>query len=114
LTVFIPTNEAFENLTKERYEYLTDPQNRTELVSVIQAHIIPMDISSAQFSDNQRIETADGKYIEISTQAQGTSVNIGGASIVKSDVEAANGTIHVVDAVIEPTEDPAGIGTGTY
>lgn len=112
LTVFIPTNEAFQNLSQERYEYLMDPENRAELVSVIQAHIVPNEISTVRFSDNQRIETSDGKYIPISTTGQGTNITIGGANIVRSDIEAANGIIHVVDAVVQATEDPVGPGAG--
>ncbi len=112
VTLFIPTNEAFQNLSEERLQYLTDPQNRAELVSVIQAHIIPTEISTIRFSDNQRIETADGKSVPVSTGAAGTNVTIGGANIVKGDIDASNGTVHVVDAVIQAVEDPVGPGAG--
>lgn len=107
-TVFIPVNEAFESLPKEDYDRLTDPANKAELIKVLQAHVLPDNVMTTQFQDNQRIQTADGKSIDISVaNAGGTNsmVTIGGARVVKPNVKAANGTVHIVDAVIMPTDN---------
>ena len=107
-TVFIPTNEAFEKLSKEEYDRLTDPANKTELIKVLQAHVLPENVTTSQFQNNQRIQTTDGKTINIAVTGSGAAnslVTIGGANVVKSDVKVSNGTVHIVDAVIMPTEN---------
>lgn len=101
-TLFIPTNEAFNNLSKERYAYLMDPKNKAELLRVLQAHFLPSKVSSMEFNSTQRINSGD-KQIPIDVTMNGTSVTVGGATILKSDVETSNGIIHIVDAVIDPT-----------
>lgn len=111
-TVFIPVNEAFESLAKEDYDRLTDPANTAELIKVLQAHVLPDNIMTSQFQNNQRIQTADGKNIDITVANAGgasSMVTIGGARVVKPNVKASNGTVHIVDAVIMPT-DAAGNG----
>lgn len=111
-TVFIPVNEAFESLAKEDYDRLTDPANKADLIKVLQAHVLPDNIMTSQFQNNQRIQTADGKNIDITVANAGgasSMVTIGGARVVKPNVKASNGTVHIVDAVIMPT-DNAGNG----
>lgn len=109
LTVFIPTNQAFQDMSVERYQYLQDPQNRDELRRVLQAHVLPQEVPSIAFESNQRITTADGDEIPVTTEAQGRAIFIGGAQIRRSDIEASNGTIHIVDAVIDPTQTSPGV-----
>ena len=110
VTILAPTNEAFQELTKEQYEKLTDPENRVMLSRIIQAHILPNKVYMSEFQENQMIETSDGEVIPVETAgavnpaAEPASVVIGGASIVKSDVEAKDAVIHVVDNVIIPEE----------
>lgn len=113
VTVFMPTNEAFEEMPKERYDYLTDPQNKVELVKLIQAHILPNEVSTSTFENNQIIETSNGENITVSTSAAGDLVTVGGVNIVNGDIKASNGTIHVVDGVFTPeaTDD---VGVGPY
>ena len=110
VTVFVPTNAAIEQMSKERYDYLTDPQNNEELVAFIQAHTLPNEVSTSEFENNQVIETSTGENITISTSVSGV-VTIGGANIVHGDIQASNGTIHVVDGVFTPaSSDDVGVG----
>ncbi len=116
ITVFIPTNEAFSNLTAERYAELTDPQNQAELIKVLNRHVMGQEVTTASFTGRQVIDLANGEQIPVTTSATGAGVGatsgdvtIGGAQIVKADVEASNGVIHVVDAIID-TEDVTGPG----
>lgn len=113
-TIFIPTNEAFEALPKEEYDRLVDPANKTELIKVLQAHVLPDNIATSQFQNNQRIQTTDGKNIDIAVTGTGGAgannmVTIGGANVVKADVRASNGTVHIIDGVIRPTENTDGL-----
>jgi uncharacterized surface protein with fasciclin (FAS1) repeats len=100
-TIFAPTNEAFEQLPAGQLEYLKKPENRNELIKVLQAHIISGKVTTAQLQSNQRIQVGEDDYIEIAAAgANPTAVTIGGANIVESNLEASNGVIHVVDRVL--------------
>ena len=102
-TVFIPTNEAFNHLSKEELEQLLQPENKVRLIKVLQAHILPNKVYASAFKDAQRIKTADNKRINVQVSADQT-ITIGGARIVKPNVEVSNGVVHIVDDVIEATD----------
>jgi uncharacterized surface protein with fasciclin (FAS1) repeats len=102
-TIFAPTNEAFAELPGGKLEYLMQPENREELVNILQAHVLPARVLSSQFTSAQRIGTPDGKQILIDTD-QARGVTIGGAPIVRANVEASNGIIHVVNRIVTPTD----------
>jgi uncharacterized surface protein with fasciclin (FAS1) repeats len=106
-TVFAPTNQAFNKLSQEKLNMLMKPENKAELIKVLQLHVLPSKVSSTQFKDNQRIEAADNKYIQINVDQTAPDVMIGGANIVKPNVEASNGIIHIVDGVITTTSAAA-------
>ncbi|MFD2514487.1 fasciclin domain-containing protein [Pontibacter locisalis] len=103
-TVFVPTNAAFNKLPQEKREMLMKPENKAELIKVLQYHVLPSKVPSTQFQDNQRIEAADNKFINISVDNT-SGVTVGGARVVKPNVEASNGMIHIVDGVIATSED---------
>lgn len=105
VTVFIPTNEAFKEMPEERFEYLLDPQNRAALRKFIKRHILPSEVSLFQLKEYDIIETASEEEITISTGMSGNIAHVGGATVVKSNIQASNGMIHIVDSVIEPTSD---------
>ncbi|GHA76009.1 fasciclin domain-containing protein [Pontibacter akesuensis] len=104
-TVFAPTNAAFAALPQEDLEMMMRAENKAALIKLLQAHVLPTKVTSSGFSSSQRIETGGGEYVTIDVGPNNSSVTVGGATIVKSDVEAANGIIHVVDNVIQPTEN---------
>lgn len=100
-TMFAPTNEAFEQLPAGQLDYLKKPENRNELIQVLQAHIISGKVTTGQMQSNQRIQIGEDDYIEIGTAAANPNAfTIGGANIVESNIEASNGVIHVVDRVL--------------
>ncbi|WP_066625473.1 fasciclin domain-containing protein [Rufibacter roseus] len=105
LTLFAPTNEAFAKLPKEKLQSLLSSENTALLSSVLQAHILASDVSSARLDNNTRIRVSDKSYIPVDRTMSGTVTTVGGAQIVKSDVEASNGRIHVIDSVILPSEN---------
>lgn len=105
MTIFAPTNAAFAALPQDSLNMLMMPENKAQLIKVLQAHVLPTEVSSMGFNSSQRIETGGGEYVMIDVGANNSYVTVGGATIVKSDVEASNGVIHVVDKVINPTEN---------
>ncbi|GAB3530727.1 hypothetical protein GCM10027443_11880 [Pontibacter brevis] len=104
VTLFAPTNEAFANMDRQQLETMLMPDNRAKLMQVLQAHVLPSKVSSAQFNTTQRIQFTEDRYIPIDVTMNGTNVAVGGANIVKNNVEASNGYIHVVDRVILPDQ----------
>ena len=104
VTIFAPTNEAFEALPQDSLRSLTDVNNRENLSRLIQLHILPQKTYVQQFSEMSFIDRAEGEDIPITTEAQGNVVFVGGAQIVKGNVEASNGMIHVVNGIVETSE----------
>lgn len=102
-TVFIPTNKAFNHLSKAELDQLLQPENKVRLIKVLQAHILPNKVYAADFKDAQRIKTADNKRINVQVGPDNI-VTIGGARIVKPNVEVSNGVVHIVDDVIMASE----------
>ena len=103
-TIFAPTNEAFAKMDKQKLEMLLMPDNQAQLMQLVQAHVLPSKVSSLQFNTTQRIELTEDSYLPVDVTLGGTNVVVGGATIVKNNIEASNGFIHVVDTVIQPDE----------
>ena len=99
-TVFAPTDDAFAKLPAGTVESLLKPENKAKLVSVLTYHVVPGAVSSAQVVKMTSAKTVQGQSLKIS--AKGGSVMIDNASVVKADIEAVNGVIHVIDHVMLP------------
>jgi len=108
ITIFAPTNQAFDQMRKEEYEKLRNPQNRGDLMRIISAHMVPRKIYANEFQSNQVLESTDGNIeIQTSGQAGGAMPNaivVGGAQIMRHDIEAGNGLIHVVNRIVRPDD----------
>jgi uncharacterized surface protein with fasciclin (FAS1) repeats len=98
-TVFAPTNEAFAALPEGTLESLLKPENKDQLVAILTYHVVAGKVMSTDLSDGMKAATVNGAEITITT-ADGAKVN--GANVVTADVEASNGVVHVIDAVILP------------
>jgi uncharacterized surface protein with fasciclin (FAS1) repeats len=98
LTVFAPTDEAFEKLPEGAVEDLLKPENRDKLIAVLTYHVVPGKILLSQ----QSWETLQGQSIVIKTPG---SFQVNEAEVLKSDIVTSNGVIHVIDKVLLPPED---------
>jgi uncharacterized surface protein with fasciclin (FAS1) repeats len=97
-TVFAPTNEAFAALPAGTIEALKAPGNKMELTRILQAHVLPNRISSAEMQDNMPMKTAQGQ--EVIVTKTGSDIAVGGARILTPNVQASNGLVHVIDKVL--------------
>ena len=98
-TVFAPTDEAFAALPEGTVDsLLADPE---ALAAILTYHVVPGKVMSTDLSDGMMAATVNGADITIGTM-DGVTVN--GANVVTADIEASNGVIHVIDAVILPPE----------
>lgn len=104
-TVFIPTNEAFGELSMEKFAELTNPNNKDKLMKFVKRHVVSEIVMEGEFEEMQVIDSADNKEIAISVGANGTEVFVGGAEIIKGNIEASNGIIHIVDNIVMAEAD---------
>jgi uncharacterized surface protein with fasciclin (FAS1) repeats len=102
-TVFAPTDEAFAKLPAGTVETLLKPENKEKLKEILLLHVVPGKVTAADVVKLKEAKTAGGKTLTISA-AGGVKVGTatGMSNVVKTDVQAKNGVIHVIDAVILP------------
>ena len=103
LTVFAPTDEAFAKLPAGTVETLLKPENKGKLKAVLLYHVVEGKVTSDQVVKLTSAKTLEGDAIDISVK-NGT-VYVDEAQVVAADIEASNGVIHVIDAVILPSMD---------
>lgn len=99
-TVFAPTNDAFAELGERQLNELLEPENRDQLTNILTYHVVPGEMTAAMLEDGQQLETAQGETLTV--RVSGDSVEVDGATVVQSDVEASNGVVHVIDTVLSP------------
>ena len=96
-TVFAPTDEAFAKLPKETLESLL--KDKQKLASILTYHVVPGKVMAADVTRLKEAKTVQGQSVKIDTSS---GVKVDGAKVVKTDVPATNGVIHVIDSVIMP------------
>lgn len=99
-TVFAPTDEAFGKLPEGTLETLLKPENKEKLVAILTYHVVPGKVMAADVVKLDSAATAQGSSAKIAVS--GGKVKVDDATVVKTDIECANGVIHVIDAVILP------------
>lgn len=97
-TVFAPTDEAFAKLPAGTLDKLL--ANPDELKAILLYHVVSGEVMAAQAAKLTTAKTVNGADIKISAMNGGVMINQ--AHVVKADIKASNGVIHVLDAVILP------------
>ena len=95
-TVFAPTDEAFAKIPKADLDALL--KDKAKLTAVLTYHVVAGKVMAADVKAG-KVKTVQGSEITISTSS-GVSVN--NAKVIKTDIVADNGVIHVIDTVIMP------------
>ena len=99
-TVFAPTNAAFEKLQEGTVESLLKPENKEKLAGILTYHVVSGKFMAADVVKLTEAKTLQGSTVDISASDAG--VKIDGANVIKTDIKASNGVIHVIDSVILP------------
>lgn len=97
-TVFAPTDEAFAKLPPGTVEALL--KDKAKLTAVLTYHVVPGAVKAADVVKLDSAKSVQGAPITITVKDGKVKVNQ--ANVVKTDIEASNGVIHVIDAVILP------------
>jgi uncharacterized surface protein with fasciclin (FAS1) repeats len=98
-TVFAPSDEAFAKLPAGTVEELVKPENKDKLVAILTYHVVAGKLKAADVVAAKELKTVNGKSAKISTK---DGAMIDGAKIVATDIECANGVVHIIDSVILP------------
>ncbi|MEZ4400804.1 MAG: fasciclin domain-containing protein [Kofleriaceae bacterium] len=96
-TVFAPTDEAFAKLPPGTVEALL--ADKAALTKVLTYHVVAGDVRAAQVAGMTSATTLQGGTLAIDASA---GVRVNDATVIKADVVAANGVIHVIDTVLLP------------
>jgi uncharacterized surface protein with fasciclin (FAS1) repeats len=104
-TVFAPTNAAFAALPAGTLDTLLEPANKSQLSGILTYHVVAGDITSDQLKDGQVVKTVNGQDLTVNVRdgkVTITDAKGGTATVVTADVDASNGVVHVIDAVLLP------------
>lgn len=96
-TVFAPTDEAFAKIPKAKLDALL--QDKAALTKVLTYHVVPGKVMAANVKPGA-VKTVEGSALTVSMK--GGKVSVDNANVVKTDVTADNGVIHVIDTVVMP------------
>lgn len=97
-TVFAPTDKAFAKLPKPLVDKLMADKNL--LAKVLTYHVVAGKVMSTDLSNGLKAKTVQGESIAV--KIAGNKVKFNNAGLVKADIGASNGVIHVIDTVILP------------
>ena len=101
-TVFAPTDDAFAKLPKGTLESLLKPENKAQLTAILTYHVVPGDVRAKQVVKVDAAETLNGQRLDV--QVEEGAVRIDGANVIQTDIGCSNGVIHVIDAVMLPSQ----------
>lgn len=101
-TVFAPTDEAFAKLPAGTLDMLLKPENKAKLQRILTYHVVAGRVTAADVVKLHSAKAVSGDTIAIASNGGGVTVD--SANVVKTDIGASNGVIHVIDAVILPKD----------
>ncbi len=99
-TVFAPTDEAFAKLPAGTLDDLLKPENKDKLRAILTYHVVAGKVPSAKVVTLSTAKTVNGQEVKIT--AKDGKVMVNNARVVKADIPASNGVIHIIDRVILP------------
>lgn len=101
-TVFAPTDEAFAKLPAGTVENLLKIENKDKLVAILTYHVVSGKVMATDVVTLTSAATVQGQSVNVATNNGAVMIN--DATVVKADIKATNGVIHVIDTVLLPKE----------
>jgi uncharacterized surface protein with fasciclin (FAS1) repeats len=99
-TVFAPTDAAFAKLPAGTVETLLKPENKDKLRRVLTYHVVAGQVRAADVVKVSSAKAVSGDTITV--KVNDGKVQVDAANVTRTDIQASNGVIHVIDAVILP------------
>jgi len=99
-TVFAPTDEAFSKVPSETLSELLQPENKENLVAILTYHVVSGRVTADEVTNLESATSLQGQTVKISTK---DGIRINDARVLTPDVQATNGVIHIIDAVLIPS-----------
>jgi len=99
-TVFAPTDAAFRKLPAGKLDNWMKPENKAELISILNYHVTPGRVSAIEVGTLSETKTVQGQSARITMS--GDKVMIDDANITLTDIASSNGVIHAIDTVLVP------------
>ncbi|MEG3929741.1 MULTISPECIES: fasciclin domain-containing protein [unclassified Microcoleus] len=100
-TVFAPTDAAFAALPEGTVENLLKPENKAQLTKILAYHVVPGSVLSTSLKSGD-VKSVEGSALKVGVNAG--KVTVSGGNVVKADIKASNGVIHVIDKVLMPPD----------
>ncbi len=97
-TVFAPTNDAFAAVPQDALNGLLN--DRARLARVLQYHVVPGRLMAADLQGMTSVTTLEGTTLPV--RVEGGNVFVGDAQVIQADVNASNGVVHAINAVLMP------------
>jgi transforming growth factor-beta-induced protein len=101
-TVFAPTDQAFSKLPAGTIETLLKPENKQQLINILQYHVVAGKVRAADVVNLSEAETLLGSKVTI--KVVDGKVTINDAQVIITDIFCSNGVIHVIDTVLLPPQ----------
>ncbi|NIO63384.1 MAG: fasciclin domain-containing protein [Gammaproteobacteria bacterium] len=99
-TVFAPTDDAFAKLPAGTLDDLLKPENKAKLQAILTYHVVPGKVMADDVVKLDSAKTVNGQSLTIKVESG--AVMVDNAKVVKTDIRASNGVIHVIDTVVLP------------
>lgn len=104
ITVFAPSDSAFKKLPKGTVEKLLKPENRDQLRAILSYHVLPARVLAKDVPHKPTRVATLNPNAKVRVVRSGKRVHVDKARVVKADIRADNGVIHVIDRVLIPAE----------
>jgi len=99
LTVFAPTDDAFNAISDEVLESF----DATQIIQILEFHLVEGAVASGDIAEQQDTESVQGELLLLQNDGSDVVVN-GSANVTTANIEASNGMIHVIDEVLLPSQ----------
>jgi uncharacterized surface protein with fasciclin (FAS1) repeats len=97
-TVFAPTNAAFAAIPADQLNAIL--ADKAQLTKILTYHVVPDEVMAADLKPEQMVKTVEGQDLDIKVTNGAATVN--GCNVVRTDIKASNGVVHVIDCVLIP------------
>ena len=105
-TVFAPTDEAFAQLPAGTLDGLLQPTSKDQLSAILTYHVVPAEVAAANVQAGE-VATVNGAPFSVGVDGGKVTISDGQgnqANVIKTDIDASNGVIHAIDAVLLPAQ----------